>query len=149
MTALDLSTSAVLTRAANLIITNGHAKKEFHTNDGYCAAGAITSACGLDPDDWFDSPIFAPAARNYECELGGFYRDAYEADLQAWKTRRQAALDAARALAGHITPDAAPEQMSRREVSEHLGDWNDHPDRTPARVATAMRDAARQGVTHG
>src|SRR5690606_39282997 len=119
MTSLDLATGAVLTRAANLIVTEGHAKDEFHTRDGYCSAGAIGKVCGLDPEDWNDDPSFGPAVIDSVNDDGGLHSDASDTDLHTCRTCRQAALDAARALAAHITPDVPPEQMSRRELSEH------------------------------
>lgn len=144
MSHLDLAPGPVLQRAAALIEAYGHAKDEFHTRDGYCSAGAIGKACGLDPEDWNDGHHFAPAILDYEDDQGGFHGDAYDTDLHTWKTRRQAALDAARAFTAHITPDVLPEQMSRRELSEHIGWWNDDDERTADDVVTAMRAAAAE-----
>lgn len=130
MTTLDLATGPVLTRAANLIVAHGLGRDDFTDTHGrHDTCGAIAIASGLEPDDWHDQP------------------DTSGDD--AWKTRRAAALAALRTLIGHLYPDSRPEDMSRDALIVKAGEWNDHPDRTPAQVATAMRNAARQEATHG
>lgn len=126
---LDLATGPVLCRAANALVAHGLAKDDFATGDARDAAGAIAEACGLDPTDW---DADQPAA------------DITPDERELWTTARAAALAALRALVGHLRPDLKPEAMSRRELVELAGDWNDHPDRTPAQVVTAMRTAARE-----
>lgn len=132
MTALDLSTSAVLLRAANLITTNGLSKNDFVNHDGaYCSAGAIANACALDPTDWDD--LTDPAIDDIPLD-----------EREDWRAARTAALAALRTLVGHTDSDARPEEMTRRELIEIISGWNDADERTADQVATAMRDAARQ-----
>ena len=149
MTNLDLAAAPVLLRAANLIVTEGHTKGDFVTSDGYCAAGAIGTACGLRPYDWYDDNENAPNRRDYTTD-GHLDDEAYEADRQAWKTGRAAALAALRTLAAHIDADSTPEllaTMSRRQLLETVGDWNDNDEDVEAeQVVTAMRTAAREAV---
>jgi hypothetical protein len=131
---LDLATGPVLCRAANVIVEWGHIKDDHIDNEdgGYDAAGAIADACGLDPTDWDnqtapptgpDGPTYAPGV---------------------WEARRAAALAALRTLVGHLDPESRPEAMSRREVVEWAGCWNDDEQRTAAQVVTAMRNAAKE-----
>jgi hypothetical protein len=135
-TTLDLASAPVLLRATDRIVEWGHIKNDHidHEDGGYDAAGAIADACGLDPADWDnhtapptgpDGPTYAPGV---------------------WEARRAAAIAALRTLVGHLRPDLKPEAMTRRELIEWAGDWNDHPDRTPAQVVTAMRAAAQEAV---
>lgn len=127
-TDFDLATPAVLDRAANLITTEGHLKEDYHDDTGACcAAGAIAAASGLHPADWTDTTD--PTENNED-----------------WLAGRAAAIAASRALVHHLYPDSRPEQMNRRELLEQIAGWNDHPDRTPGQVTTAMRAAARQAV---
>lgn len=124
-TTLDLATGPVLLRAANLIVTDGHAKQDYRDDNGACcAAGAIAAASGLTPADWGET-------------------NTPDTGRQAG---RAAALDALRALIHHINPTTRPEAMTRRQAAEWVALWNDHPDRTVAQVVTAMRAAAREAV---
>ena len=127
---LDLATGPVLCRAANALVEHGHIKNDYANENGRDTPGSIAEACGLEPTDWDD--LADPALADNE-------RDD-------WQAARAAALAALRTLIGHLRPDLKPEAMSRREVVEWIGDWNDHPDRTPAQVVTAMRAAAREAV---
>jgi hypothetical protein len=133
-TTLDLASAPVLLRAADRIAEWGHTKNDHidHDTGGYDAAGAIADATGLDATDWDnrtapptgpDGPTYAPGV---------------------WEARRAAAIAALRTLVGHLDPESRPEAMSRREVVEWIGGWNDHPDRTAAQVVTAIRAAAKE-----
>ncbi|WP_049568720.1 DUF6197 family protein [Nonomuraea sp. SBT364] len=121
-TDFDLTTPAVLDRAANVINAYGHTKEEYRSADGYCSAGAIAAASGLCPSDWLNNAT----ADHHRPE------------------QRTGALTALRTLVGHLYPSSRPEQMSRRELVEQIAGWNDHPDRTSDQVITALRAAARQ-----
>lgn len=143
---LDLAPAAILARAANLIATEGHTKGDFITGEGYCAAGAISEACGLRAEDWYDDREFAPSPADYTVD-GDFDDVAYEADCRSWKEGRRAALAALRTLAARVDSDCRPEEMTRQEVLEVVSGWNDHDEDSDAeQVISEMRAAAGEAA---
>lgn len=126
---LDLEPAALLTRAADIIDTHGHARRDYITDDGYCSAGAIGQAADLDPADWASYPV--------EPRLD-------PAELALWRAARAAALAALRTLVGHLFPDSQPEEMSRDVLIQRVSGWNDDPDRTPEQVVAELRAAAQE-----
>jgi hypothetical protein len=148
-----LATGPVLARAADIIHDEGHVKQDFVTGDGYCAAGAIGKACGIDPEDWYDEATCKPRPREYTID-GHFDAEGYDRAYQAWKAGRAAALAALRTLAARIDPECTPAAMSRRELLAIVGDWNDldasagdDKTTTAEQVVAELRAAAREAVS--
>ncbi|MDP4501018.1 DUF6197 family protein [Nonomuraea turcica] len=136
-TTLDLAAAPVLLRAANIITQHGHATGDFNPDSGgYDIPGAIAEASGISPDDWDDTAAGRPTLRDYDTAAD------HETALAEWKAGRRASLAALRTLLSHLDGAARPEDMSRKELIERISLWNDHDDRTPAEVITALRTAA-------
>jgi hypothetical protein len=136
-----LATGPVLARAADLILVEGHSVGDFHSSDGYCAAGAIGKVCDLDPEDWDDDTTHAPKARDFACG------DDYDRARREWRQARAAALAALRTLAARIDPECDPAAMSRRELVEVVANWNDNDEDVEAeQVVAELRAAARDEV---
>jgi hypothetical protein len=137
MTALDLTVGSVLNRAADLIEENGHGVDDFTPDSGgYCVAGAIAEAAGINPDDWDDTNTGSPDASDYT--TWGEYQEA----LEAWRAGRRASLQALRAFLAHLNPGATPETLSRSSLIEVISVWNDDDTRTASEVVAALRAAA-------
>jgi hypothetical protein len=133
-----LATAPVLLRSADIITYHGHTKGDFVTSDGYCAAGAIGEACGINPDDWDDNAQFVHLAGD---------SDDYATAYRNWREGRAASLAALRALAHRLAPDAAVNILSRSQLVEIVSGWNDHDEDADAdHVVAELRAAARQAV---
>ncbi|MFI6793626.1 hypothetical protein ACIBG4_40480 [Nonomuraea sp. NPDC050383] len=133
---LDLNTSAVLQRAAQHIDEWGHIKGDFvnHEDGGYCAAGAIANASGIEADDWHEQNS-APCFEGEDLD-----------EHARWLAGRAASLAALRAFSAHLFPNSRPEDMTREALIVKIGDWNDADDRTAEQVIEEMRAAAQEAT---